>query len=137
MEREGVPLDFSLTGLAVPIVHARVAALVAELAPDDTQSFPVEVQGQSERFFVLVATKTLPCVDDAACAEVERWTPEDGRPEKVGQYRDIYGLRIDPARVGTAKVFRPWGWTVALIVHEDIKHALERAKATGVKFTEV
>jgi hypothetical protein len=39
--------------------------------------------------------------------------------------------------VGDAKVFRTEGWTLALIVSEDIKQALERIKATGVKFTPV
>jgi len=46
-------------------------------------------------------------------------------------------MRIDTAQVGNAKVFRPWGWSIALIVSEDIKQALERIKATGVKFAPV
>nr|WP_317987913.1 suppressor of fused domain protein [Hyalangium gracile] len=46
-------------------------------------------------------------------------------------------MRIDPSKVGDAKIFRTWGWTVALIVSEDIKQALERAGVTGVKFKEV
>ncbi|MFP2932108.1 imm11 family protein [Pyxidicoccus sp. 3LG] len=137
IDRAGTPLDFSLTGLAVPIVHVRVARLLAELAPEETQSFPVEIQGQAEQFCVLVATKTIRCIDNAASKEVELWTPEDGRPEKVGQYRDVYGMRIDPSKVGDARVFRTWGWTVALIVREDIKDALERIGATGLSFTEV
>ncbi len=137
VDRPGKPLDFSLTGLAIPIVHVRVAELLTRLAPGETQSFPVEIEGQAEEFRVLVATKTLRCIDDAACMEVERWEPEDGRPEKVGQYRDVHGLRIDRSKVGGAKVFRTWGWTVALIVSEEIKSALEHIGATGVSFTEV
>jgi hypothetical protein len=46
-------------------------------------------------------------------------------------------MRIDPSKVGDAKVFRPWGWTVALIVLEEIKEALERVGATGTKFKDV
>ncbi|RKH74907.1 hypothetical protein D7Y21_41135, partial [Corallococcus sp. AB045] len=46
-------------------------------------------------------------------------------------------MRIDTTKVGNAKVFRTWGWTVALIVSEDIKEALEHANITGVKFREV
>ncbi len=137
IDRPGKPLDFSLAGLAIPLVHVRVATVFAELAPEDVQLFPVEVEGQPEQFCILVATKTLRCIDDAACKEVEIWTPEDGRPEKVGQYRDVYGMRIDPSKVGDAKVFRTWGWTVALIVSQEIKHALERIGATGTYFEEV
>jgi hypothetical protein len=137
VDRPGRPLDFSLTGLAIPIVHVRVASLFTELAPDEVQTFPVEVQGQPDQFCILVATRLIRCIDDAACTEVEVWTPEDGRPEKVGEYRDVYGLRIDASRVGDAKVFRTWGWSIALIVREDIKDALERLGATGTQFKEV
>jgi hypothetical protein len=137
MVHPGKPLDFTLAGLAIPLVHGRVADLLAQLAPEDVQLFPVDVEGQSEPFRIFVATKLLRCINDAACKEVEIWTPEDGRPEKVGQYRDVYGMRLDPSKVGAAKVFRTWGWSVALIVGEEIKEAIERMGATGVAFTEV
>jgi hypothetical protein len=39
--------------------------------------------------------------------------------------------------VAGAKVFRPWGWRVALIVAEDVKEALEHTGATGLDFREV
>jgi hypothetical protein len=68
---------------------------------------------------------------------VQRWTPEDGLPEKVGQYYAVDDLRIDKAKVGEARVLRPEGWAGTLIVSEDIKVALERLGATGVRFTEV
>jgi hypothetical protein len=133
----GKALDFSIAAFGTPVIHVRVASLLAQMAPSDVQIFPVEIQGQPDQFCILVATKLIRCIDDAACREVERWTPEDGRPEKVGQYRDISGLRIDPLKVGEAKVFRTWGWSIALIVSEEIKAALDRIGATGTKFTEV
>ncbi|NVI96995.1 hypothetical protein HV824_02505 [Myxococcus sp. AM009] len=134
----GRPLDFSLAGVGVtPIVHKGVAHIFAELAPDDVQLFPVDVAGQAEPYFILVATRLIRCIDDNASTEVRYWQPEDGRPEKVGEYRGVSGMRIDPAKVGGAKVFRTWGWSIALIVSEDIKEALERAGVTGCYFKEV
>jgi hypothetical protein len=133
----GRALDFTLAGFNIPVVHARVAEIFSKIAPADVQILPVEVHGKSDPFCILVATKLIRCIDDAACTEVEIWTPEDGRPEKVGQYRDVYGMRIETAKVGDAKVFRTWGWSVALIVCEEIKGALERIKTTGAKFKEV
>ncbi|WP_426745116.1 DUF1629 domain-containing protein [Myxococcus faecalis] len=135
--RAGRALEFSLTGLAVPIVHVRVATLLTELAPEDVQVIPVEIPGYPEQYSILVATKLIECIDDAASREVERWTAEDGRPEKVGQYRDVDGLRIDPSKVSEAKLFRTWGWSVALIISEDLKLALEALGVTGMRFTEV
>jgi len=133
----GKALDFSEAAFSAPVVHSRVAAVFSELAPEDVQLLPVEVEGQSDPFYILVATKLIRCIDDKASREVRVWTPEDGRPEKVGTYRDVRGMRIDPSQVGDAKVFRPWGWSVVLVVREELKDALERIGATGTEFTEV
>jgi hypothetical protein len=133
----GRPLDFSHAAFGIPVVHARVAAIFTELAPTDVQLIPVRIQGQADPYFILNVTRIVKCIDDKASAEVRYWTEEDGLPEKVGKYSSVSGMRIDPAKVGDAKVFRTWGWHVALIVAEDIKEALEREGVTGVKFTEV
>lgn len=138
LDRPGKPLDFSTAGIGVtPVVHARMASILTQLAPDDVQLFPVKVASESEPYFLVNVVRTVRCIDDEASEEVRYWNPEDGRPEKVGKYRAVSGMRIDPTKVGDAKVFRPWGWTVALLVSEDIKEALECAGVTGVKFTEV
>ncbi|WP_141324962.1 DUF1629 domain-containing protein [Myxococcus sp. AB025B] len=134
----GRRLDFNAAGAGVtPVVHVRVATLFAELAPDDVQLIPVDIPGCPEQYVMLVATKLVRCIDDKASKEVQYWMPEDERPEKVGHYRGVIDLRIDRAKVGNAKVFRTWGWSVALIVSEDIKAALAAAKITGARFEEV
>jgi hypothetical protein len=134
----GTSLDFTRVDPgAIPVVTQKVARVLAELAPGDVQLFPVEVESRPETYFLVNVARLVKCIDDEACAEVRYWKLEDGRPEKVGQYRGVSGMRIDPSKVGDAKVFRPWGWRVALIVAEDVKEALERTGATGLDFTEV
>jgi hypothetical protein len=138
--RSGKALDFSLADAgAVPVVQPRVASVFTALAPGDIQTYPIQVEGQSEPYVLVNATRLLDCIDDQASEHVERWIPEDedDQPERAGQYRNVVGMRIDQARVGNARIFRPWGWTLPLVVSEDIKEALERTGATGMKFTEV
>ncbi|WP_306770448.1 MULTISPECIES: DUF1629 domain-containing protein [Corallococcus] len=120
-----------------PVVHVKLAMLFAELAPNDVQFLSVDIPGQPEQFSMLVATRMFRCIDERASEEARRWEPKDGRPEKVGQYRSVDIMRIDKSKVGDAKIFRPWGLHVALIVSEDLKTALERTGATGMYFTEV
>ncbi|HYO69394.1 MAG TPA: DUF1629 domain-containing protein [Archangium sp.] len=134
---EGRPLDFSWAGFSIPIVSARAASIFTTLAPRDVQFLPVTVPGHPEPFYLLVCTRVVKCIDDERSTEVRYWKPEDGRPERVGHYRSVYRLRIDPAKVGEARIFRTWGWLEALIVSEDIKEALERLGAVGPKFKEV
>ena len=134
----GKPLDFCTAGTgAAPVVHVKVATLFAELAPDDVQLIPVNIQGHPDQYLILVATKRIRCIDDEASEEVRYWKPEHGQPERVGDYKSVMGLRIDTSKVSDTKVFRTEGWDIALIVSEDIKKALERAKITGAKFARV
>ncbi|SEM48090.1 hypothetical protein SAMN05444354_117107 [Stigmatella aurantiaca] len=137
VESAGTPLDFTQAGIGVPVVHVRIASSIfAELAPDDVQLIPVDVDGQPAQYLILVATRLLRCIDEQA-SRIEFWTPEDGVPHKTGQYSSVRDLRIDRAKVGSAQVFRCEGWMGPLIVSGDIKDALERMGATGTRFEEV
>lgn len=134
----GTPLDFTLAGAGMaPVIHAKGASLLAQLAPEDVQLLAVQVASRTEPYFLVNATRIIRCIDDQACAQVVHWKPEDGWPLKTGMYREVHGLRIDVAPVGEAQVFRPWGWTSALIVSEAVKQGLERAGLTGMQFREV
>ena len=133
----GHPLDFSWAAFSIPVVHDRFVQLFERLGIQEVQFLPVQVEGHAGPWFILNTLRTLRCIDDARCEEVRYWQPEDDRPEKVGRYRSVTGLRIDPAKTEGARVFRTWGWSLALIVSEDLKEALEREGLTGTKFTEV
>ncbi|MFE8604777.1 imm11 family protein [Archangium violaceum] len=134
---DGVELDFCWAAVSIPVVHGRFVQLFERLGVQDVQFIPVEVEGHAGPFFILNTLRTLRCIDDARCEEVQYFKPEDEQPEKVGEYKYIAGLRIDPTRVGDARLFRPWGWTGSLIVSEELKQALEAERITGTRFVEV
>jgi hypothetical protein len=136
VESAGKPLDFTEAGIRLPVVHVRVASVFAELAPDDVQLIPVDVEDQADQYLILVATRLIDCIDEKA-SRFDRWTPEEGVLHRARRYSIMYELRIDKARVGSAQVFRCEGWKGALIVAGEIKEALERMGATGTRFEEV
>lgn len=134
----GSALDFSLAGMGIPVVHGRVVSLFEHVGlQHQVQFIPAQVEGQSEPYFVLNVLRVIRCIDEARSEEVHHWKPEDGNPDKVGQYRVVSGMRIDPSQVGDAEIFRPWGWRVALIVSERLKQAMEEEKISGTRFVEV
>ncbi len=137
--RPGKPLDIDFAGAGqTPIVSARVASVFREIAANDVQLFPVEVEGQSEPYFLLNVAREVRCIDDAACREVQFFSAdEELHADRAGQYRSVIGLRIDKSKVVNERVFRLWGYHVALIVDAEIKEALERAGITGGRFEEV
>jgi len=136
VEIAGKSLDFTEAGISIPVVHVRVASLFTGLAPDDVQMLPVDVEGQPDPYFILVATRAIDCIDEET-SRFDRWTPEEGVLEAIRRYSIMYELRIDKAKVGSAKVFRCEGWMGPLIISGDIRDALERMGATGTRFEEV
>jgi hypothetical protein len=133
----GIALDFS-DSMGIPIVNRRMVSLFERLGIEkEVQFIPVEVEGQVEPWFILNALQVIRCIDDARCEEVFYWGPEDGQPERVGEYQNVRGLKVDPAKVGSANIFRPWGWKVVLIVSERVKLAMEAEGITGTQFVEV
>lgn len=134
----GTALDFTLASFSIPVVHGRVVSLLERLGLErEVQFIPAVVESQPGPYFILNPLRLLRCIDDARCEEVLYWLPEDNRPDKEGQYRNVAGLKIDPTKVDAADIFRPWGWTVVLIVSEHVKQAMEREALTGPRFTEV
>ncbi|RKH03764.1 hypothetical protein D7V97_26240 [Corallococcus sp. CA053C] len=134
----GKPLDYTTAGAGqIPVVNEKVASVFRDLALNDVQLFSVEVEGQEQPYSLLNVTREVRCIDDAACEEVQRYGPDDGRPERVGEYRAVSGLRIDKSKVGNARIFRLWGWHPPIIVDEEIKDALERTGIVGGQFDEV
>lgn len=133
----GQPLDFCWAAFSIPVVHERFVQLFQRLNVPDVQFIPAQVEAHPGPYFILNTLRTVRCIDDARCAEVEYWQPEDQQPEKLGQYRFVADLRIDPGKVGDARIFRTWGWSIALIVTEEIKIAIEGAGLTGTWFVEV
>jgi len=133
----GESLDFCWAAFSIPVVHSRFAELFMRLRVQDVQFIPAQVDGHTGPWFILNALRVIRCIDDARCEEVRRWLPEDGRPDKTGEYRVVAGLRIDPGKVGDARIFRTWGWRGVLVVAEDLKLALEEARMTGMRFVEV
>ncbi|HYO57045.1 imm11 family protein [Archangium sp.] len=133
----GRSLDYCWAAFSIPVVHGRVVQLFMRLEVRDVQFIPVHVEGQAGPYFILNALRIIRCIDDARCKRVEYWKPEDNRPDKLGEYRVVSGLRVDPAKVGDARIFRTWGWRVVLIISEDLKQALEQEGITGTRFVEV
>ncbi len=133
---DGVELEFTQDAFSTPVVHRRAVQLFERLGLQDVQFIPVEVEGNTGPWFILNALRVIRCIDEARCREVRHFKPEDGQPEKVGEYKYVLGLRIDPARAESAHLFRAWGWD-ALLVSEDLKQALEREGITGTVFTAV
>lgn len=134
----GHALDYTVSPLGVPVVRERVVSIFKRLKlQDQVQFFPAQVEGQTDPYFAMNVLRAIRCIDDTRCEEVRYWKPEDGSPERVGDYSNVVGMRIDKSKVGDAHIFRTAGWWGEIIVSEILKDAMEGEGITGTKFTEV
>ena len=134
---DGVELDFSWAAFSILVVTTRFVNLFERLGIKDVQFIPALVDGHTGPFFILNTLRTIRCIDDARCERAIHWQPEDGQPDKVGQYRTVMGMRIDPEKASGAHIFRTWGFYLGLIVSEELKLALEHERITGTRFVAV
>ena len=132
----GAPLDFTLTGFAVPVASPRLADAFAQVAGPALQCIPVRV-GSREGYKILVATRLVRCLDERR-SEFLKWTEADGRPDRMGGYRMVTKLHIDTTVIPPdTHIFRIAGWRVALIVSNKMAEAAKAIGATGLKLTPV
>lgn len=133
----GTPVDFNISPVGIPVVPARVVHLFEQLGIQDVQVLPAKIASHPGPWFILNITRVVRCIDDARCGGVMYWKPEDGEPKKVGTYRAVYDMRIDPTKTEGARIFRTWGWRGAIVISQDIKEALEQEHVSGAKFIPV
>jgi Immunity protein family (Imm11) len=133
---DGRKVQFNLAAFDMPVVSEEIAHLVAKIACAEVECFPVTIGGAIPGYAILNAVCREACVDESR-SEILRWNPEDGRPDKVGRYRMVSNLTIDPARAQNRHLFRVEDWEVALIVSDKVKEALEDIPNLGVVFAPV
>lgn len=132
----GTPLDWTFAAFDMPVASARATEILRNLTAQSLEIFPARVEGHEGDYAVINALNCFKCVDESN-SEFLKWTKRDGRPDKIGHYRQISRLRIDPSLVADADIFRIDGWRIALIVSERIKEAFEAANITGVQYMPV
>jgi hypothetical protein len=134
IKHPGRPVAFHLGSFDMPVVTDEVAKVVQKIAPADVEFFPVTVGSLRVTYQILNVLRSEDCVDEDR-ADVIKWLPEDGRPDKIGSYRQVHPVFIKPGRYGD--IFRVKGWEIALIVSERMRAALETIDGLGIVFDPV
>lgn len=126
---DGVALDFTLGAFGVPYVSKRMAEVFAPL--EAVQLVPVTIRDRA--WFILNVISVVDCIDE--CESVfTKWTPQDGRSDKVGQYRMVAKLRLNESRASGNRIFRLTGWDVPIIVDGDLVAEIKKIDPTGPRF---
>lgn len=132
----GVPLEFSTSSFAVPIVSRRLAIAMKELAKDDLQIVEVVIPEEPDNV-VINPLRVIQCVDEAR-SEFIKWTEHDHRSDLAGQYRSLMKpVLLNRAIPADVHIFRIWGSLVELVVSDTMKGTMEQTGCFGATFTEI
>jgi hypothetical protein len=132
----GEVVGFTFAAFDMPVISDRIMHIIKAHAADSIQFFPIRIGRLGGGFGILNVVARVKCIDESL-SNVVKWMPQDGRPEKIGQYRTITHLTIDPSRCGPQHIFRIEGWEIALIVSRALKEASESVADTGLVFSPV
>jgi hypothetical protein len=125
------PLTFGPFGM--PVISQALGRPLRTLGGRDLQLIPARSSLESDvaDVFIVNTLTCLDCIDESRTLG-ERWTSEDGRPDKVGAYRTIVHLFVDSECARGAQVFRLSGWRSPLIVSENIADLLRAHDENGL-----
>lgn len=137
MQRSGRTAAFNFAAFHIPILASSLAMRMSESAPHLVQVIPVHIEHETGKWSILNVLDVVDCLDEERSQYVTKWTETDGRPDRIGQYRGVGRLVVDPARARGHSIFRLAGFLVALIINEDLKQVIERIERHGVVFTAV
>jgi hypothetical protein len=133
----GVPLDLTLTLLDVPVATHRVAEVLSKVAGADVQRIPATV-GSRAGYEIINVCRLIRCLDERLTTSFTKWGLEDERPDRLGRYRNVTNLMIDPQLVPpSTHLFRIEGWDIPIIASSKVMEALLSIGAVGPKFTPV
>ncbi len=143
----GKPVDFTFGPFGLIVVKSWIGALIENMG-GRIQRIPVQIDSGVEDIHEVLISLSAPrgVLDMNDVWESEFHTSSDTRvdirygglaPRQRGMLYRVYPLRIAAAKAKGQEFFRPWEYTSALIVSENLKNALQREGVTGVKFTQV
>ena len=135
VKNPGQPLKFSFGAFDYLVVEHRLAMQLESIAPSDIELFPATVEGDPSYAIVNVATQ-IACIDEEQTIGT-KWRADDHRPDRIGHYRSINKLVVDPSKVGGHEVFRITGQASFLIVSDTVRQLLEREAGPGLRFITV
>jgi len=130
----GNPMDYTTTeGYVVPVISKSLKRAL-EFA-NDIQFLPVIIE--EIQYYIMVVVSLIDCVNESE-SEFDLYTKDDlVRPDKAGEYKSFYKIKIDEKKTNGKDIFRLKGYDIAIIISEKIKNIIESINPLTSKFIEV
>ncbi|MEO7576781.1 MAG: hypothetical protein ABIT83_04130 [Massilia sp.] len=118
-------------------VRSRLAIALSEMLGDQVQLIPIELEGCQDDVYILNILNIVDCIDESESIGQKWEVGNTQRPDKAGMYMHLIKMVIDPGRTVGLSILRPWGWSLSVVVSEEVKNTIEGIGAVGTKFLRV
>jgi hypothetical protein len=129
---EGPRTDVHVGALGILYMRPSIAAVVAEVAGEDVERYPIAVDGVDGQWELVNTPSEIDCIAHDR-AGGERFPQDFPNPRARGMYRRLH-LVLRAEAVQGKHLVRPIDFPVALLVSEAIRRVLVNRGATGVRF---
>jgi len=131
----GKTAEFSFGAFDMPVVTSEIGRRIQDFASNDVELLPAH-STDTVGLAILNVLRCMDCIDDRRTVG-SKWTTEDGRLDKLDEYRTIIRLYIDPARARGCHIFRIATWKIALIVSSALVEHAGLEMLEGIRLTPV
>ena len=127
--------DITFGPFDVPIINSRAYSALKYLDGSAIQFIPVSVKGIDDNYWIanlLIKSDIL----DEVQSKIMWWKPEDGRPDKLGEYRMVSKAvaRLD---VEIPSLSRLKKFDISVVVNENTKQTISEYELTGIDFEKI
>lgn len=133
VDNEGEALDYNTGPFGVPIVSEYIADILSDLASNDVQLLPLDIEGETEKFYVLNVLHAISCIDEER-SMVQYWGPNDHRADLAGHFRTVARIKLNSEAAHGIEIFRLAGWKTEIAVSGDLADALRLSGQKGMSF---
>jgi hypothetical protein len=126
--------EFAFGAFDMPVVAPQLGNRLRDLAPEAVELIPA-IAGGTE-CHILNVFDCVDCIDEDRTVG-EKWPADSPRADRIGQYRTIVHLFLDPRRVSGRHIFRVQGWQVALVISDRVVEQLSRRDLDGIRLLPV
>jgi hypothetical protein len=134
----GREIPFNFAAFMMIVASTEIGARLAELCGETLQRIPVQIIGSTQSYEILNNLDLVPdCIDFERCESISRYTEDSSRPDRLGEVRLIFGLRIKPEIAHGHHFFKFSEYHPPLIVSQDMKNILDSMGVNDVDYTPV
>jgi hypothetical protein len=133
IRKQGVPINFSMADFELFIVDEKTKMMIDT---KDGQFIEVGIGDLKTltNYYILVIKNEIDCVNEIE-STFDKWEVNDPiRPDKAGQYKTFYKLKIDENKIKDCDIFRVEKYNSITIISEKLKDEFLKNNTLGLKF---